>query len=162
MISTLDQQDHYIINKLNNFRRTLIFSKIHSVDRTTTKTAGTLFQRTLWTVKQLRALNLSSRAINIIFAHSPRISLYQNLIDISSIIPRIYIVEYHDINPWLYSEADPGFCVRWDESRRGSGDRLRSPAGPRAEPPRKLLGFEYLGSFSVNNFEAFCECDEVY
>jgi hypothetical protein len=22
--------------------------------------------------------------------------------------------------------------------------------------------FEYLGSFSVNNFEAFCECDEVY
>ena len=135
MISTLDQQDHYIINKLNNFRRTLIFSKIHSVDRTTTKTAGTLFQRTLWTVKQLRALNLSSRAINIIFAHSPRISLYQNLIDISSIIPRIYIVEYHDINPWLYSEADPGFCVRWDESRRGSGDRLRSPAGPRAEPP---------------------------
>ncbi len=54
----------------------------------------------------------------------------------------------------------------------GSGDRLRSPAdpgqspgrGPRggAKPPRKLLGFEYLGSFSVNNFEAFCECDEVY
>ena len=39
----------------------------------------------------------------------------------------------------------------------GSGDRLRSPVGP-----WKLLGFEYLGSFSVNNFEAFCECDEVY
>ncbi len=53
----------------------------------------------------------------------------------------------------------------------GSGDRLGSSAGPgqspgrgplRAKPPRKLLGFEYLGSFSVNNFEAFCECDEVY
>jgi hypothetical protein len=55
----------------------------------------------------------------------------------------------------------------------GSGDRLRSPAGsgqspgraPGANPPRKLQGFEYLGSFSVNNFEAFCErenCDEVY
>jgi hypothetical protein len=29
-------------------------------------------------------------------------------------------------------------------------------------PLRKLLSFEYLGSFSVNNFEAFCECDEVY
>ena len=53
----------------------------------------------------------------------------------------------------------------------GSGDRLRSPAGPGhspgrgprgGSPPPKLLGFEYLGSFSVNNFEAFCECDEVY
>jgi hypothetical protein len=52
-----------------------------------------------------------------------------------------------------------------------SGDRLRSPAGPGqipdrgprgAKPLRKLMGFEYLGSFSVNNFEAFCECDEVY
>jgi hypothetical protein len=32
--------------------------------------------------------------------------------------------------------------------------------GPRGEatPPRMLLGFEYLGSFSVNNLEAFCEC----
>jgi hypothetical protein len=28
--------------------------------------------------------------------------------------------------------------------------------------PLKLMGFEYLGSFSVNNFEAFCECDKVY
>jgi hypothetical protein len=54
----------------------------------------------------------------------------------------------------------------------GSGDRLMSPTGPGqslgrgpwgAKPThRKLLGFEYLGSFSVNNFEAFCECDEVY
>jgi hypothetical protein len=47
----------------------------------------------------------------------------------------------------------------------GSGDRLKSPAGRGsrgAKPSRKLLGFEYLGSFSVNNFEAFCECDEVY
>ena len=53
-----------------------------------------------------------------------------------------------------------------------SGDRLRSPAGPGLSPGRgargakppsqKLLGFEYLGSFSVNNFEEFCECDEVY
>jgi hypothetical protein len=40
--------------------------------------------------------------------------------------------------------TDPGFCVRGDEAHR------------------KLLGFEYLRSFSVNNFEAFCECDEVY
>jgi hypothetical protein len=38
----------------------------------------------------------------------------------------------------------------------GSGDRLRPlDSGSRAE----LLGFEYLGSFSVNNFEVFCECD---
>ena len=47
----------------------------------------------------------------------------------------------------------------------GSGDRLKSPAGPgqsRGRGSRELLGFEYLGSFSVNNFEAFCECDEVY
>ena len=47
----------------------------------------------------------------------------------------------------------------------GSGDHVRSPAGPGQSPgrgPRKLLGFEYLGSFSVDNFEAFCECDEVY
>ena len=52
-----------------------------------------------------------------------------------------------------------------------SGDRLRSPVGPGQSrgrdsrgvfAPRELLGFEYLGSFSVNNFEAFCECDEVY
>ena len=27
---------------------------------------------------------------------------------------------------------------------------------------RKLLSFEYLGSLSVNNFEVFGECDEVY
>ena len=49
----------------------------------------------------------------------------------------------------------------------GSGDRLRSLAGPGQSPGRgpcgaKLLGFEYLGSITVNNFEAFCECDEVY
>ena len=49
----------------------------------------------------------------------------------------------------------------------GSGDRLRSPAGPGQIPGRrpreaKLLGFEYLGSFSVNIFETFCDCDEVY
>ena len=49
----------------------------------------------------------------------------------------------------------------------GSGDRLRSPAGPGQSRggglrPREILGFEYLESFSVNNFEAFCECDEVY
>ena len=52
----------------------------------------------------------------------------------------------------------------------GSGNRLRPPVGPgqsRGRVPRgfcpwELLGFEYLGSFSVNNFEAFCEYDEVY
>ena len=54
----------------------------------------------------------------------------------------------------------------------GSRDRLRSPAGPghspvrgprgAKPPPPKPLGFEYLGSFSVNNFEASRECDEVY
>ena len=39
----------------------------------------------------------------------------------------------------------------------GSVDRLRTPAGPgQSTPPQKLLGFEYLGSFSVNNIEAFC------
>ena len=58
------------------------------------------------------------------------------------------------------------FVLEGKKVGEGSGDRLRSPAGPgpRGEkpPPRELLGFEYLGSFSVNNFEAFCECDEVY
>ena len=65
--------------------------------------------------------------------------------------------------------ADPGFCVRGDESRRGVSGSLKVSNGSRAgtpgenpPPPRKLPGFEYLGSFSVNNFEAFCECDEVY
>ena len=49
----------------------------------------------------------------------------------------------------------------------GSGDHLRSLAGPgrgsqgMKPPSRKLLGFEYLGSFSVDNFEEFCECDDV-
>jgi hypothetical protein len=64
-----------------------------------------------------------------------------------------------------YTVADPGFCVRGTKVGEGSGDRLRSPAGPgqsRGRRPWELLGFEYLGSFSVNNFEAFCECDEVY
>jgi hypothetical protein len=56
-------------------------------------------------------------------------------------------------------------CLGGTKVGEGSGDRLKSPAGPGlspGKPPRKLLGFEYLGSFSVNNFEAFCECDEVY
>ena len=44
----------------------------------------------------------------------------------------------------------------------GSGDRLRFPAGPGQSPDRGLLSFEYLGNFSVNNFEAFSEYDEVY
>jgi hypothetical protein len=44
----------------------------------------------------------------------------------------------------------------------GSGDRLRSPASPGQSPGMGLLGFEYLGNFFVNNFEAFCQCDEVY
>ena len=70
----------------------------------------------------------------------------------------------------VYFRADPGFCVRGDESRRGVWGPLKVSSGSRAiggpvgrsSPSRKLLGFEYLGSFSVNNFEAFCECDEVY
>ena len=53
---------------------------------------------------------------------------------------------------------------------KGSGDRLRSPAGPgqspvrgsRGQSPPEAPGFEYLGRFFVNNFEAFYECDEVY
>ena len=71
------------------------------------------------------------------------------------------------------SGADPGFCVRGNESRRGigglhmvsSGSRHSPGMGLRGRsppPPRMLLCFEYLGSFSVNNFEAFCECDEVH
>jgi hypothetical protein len=57
-----------------------------------------------------------------------------------------------------------GFCVRGDESRQGVYGPLKVSSGSRAvaPPPPKLLGFEYSGSFSVNNFEAFCECDEVY
>ena len=65
-----------------------------------------------------------------------------------------------------YTGADLGFCVRGMKVGKGSGDCLQwvqgrtLVGGPLA--PRKLLIFEYLGSFSVNNFEAFCECDEVY
>ena len=60
------------------------------------------------------------------------------------------------------------FVLRGDESRRGVWEPLKvssgswTPGGEAPPPPRELLGFEYLGSFSVNNFEAFCECDEVY
>ena len=43
-----------------------------------------------------------------------------------------------------------------------AGAEQEAPGGKAPPPPRKLLSFEYLGSFSVNNFEAFCECDEVY
>jgi hypothetical protein len=59
------------------------------------------------------------------------------------------------------SGADPGFCVRVDESRRGVWGPIKVTCGSRAKPPRKFLGFENIGSFSVNNFEAVCECDEV-
>ena len=46
-----------------------------------------------------------------------------------------------------------------------AGPGQSSGRGPQKEKPplpRKLLSFDYLGSFSVNNFEAFCECNEVY
>ena len=49
--------------------------------------------------------------------------------------------------------------------RKGSGDSLRSPAGParglggpgERGPPFKLLGFEHLNSAFVHDFEAFCD-----
>ena len=71
----LDQQDHHTLNKLNNFRRTLTFSKIHLFF--VQSKIGTLFQRTLWITKQLRALNLSSHAINILCTHPSWISLFE-------------------------------------------------------------------------------------
>ena len=47
---------------------------------------------------------------------------------------------------------------------KGSGHRLRSPAGAGQNPGGvgggrgvKLLGFEHLDSVSVNDFEAFCD-----
>ena len=51
--------------------------------------------------------------------------------------------------------ADPGFVVRGASVGEGSGDRLRSPAGPRQSPgkgprglsPRKLWGFKKLQTF---------------
>ena len=54
-----------------------------------------------------------------------------------------------------HAGADPGFVVRGGVSRRGSGDRLRSPAGPRQSPgrgpggrsPPEALGFEELQTF---------------
>jgi hypothetical protein len=54
------------------------------------------------------------------------------------------------------------FVLEGTKVGEGSGDRLRSPSCPGSPGPREVLGFEYLGSFSVSNFEAFCECDEVY
>ena len=43
--------------------------------------------------------------------------------------------------------ADPGFCVRGDESRRGVWGPLKVSGGSGEAPrPRKLQGFEYLGS----------------
>ena len=71
----LDQQDQHTINKLNNFRRTLTFSKIHLFFVPSMN--GTLFQRTLWIMKQLRALNLSYHAINILCTHPSWISLFE-------------------------------------------------------------------------------------
>ena len=63
--------------------------------------------------------------------------------------------------------GDPGFCVKGDESRRGIWGPLKVSSGSVGaaggeSPSGSSLGFVYLGSFSVNNFEAFCECDEVY
>jgi hypothetical protein len=71
----LDQQDHHTLNKLNNFRRTLTFSKNHLFFVPSKN--GTLFQRTLLITKQLRALNLSSHAINILCTHPSWISLFE-------------------------------------------------------------------------------------
>ena len=71
----LDQQDNHTLSKLNNFRRTLTFSKIHLFF--VQSKIGTLFQRTLWITKQLRALNLSSHAINILCTHPSWISLFE-------------------------------------------------------------------------------------
>ena len=49
------------------------------------------------------------------------------------------------------------YGLQWVQGRALVGGHTPPPP-----TPRNLLGFEYLGSFSVNNFEAFCECDEVY
>jgi hypothetical protein len=74
-IALVDQQDHHTLNKLNNFRRTLTFSKNHLFFVPSKN--GTLFQRTLLITKQLRALNLSSHAINILCTHPSWISLFE-------------------------------------------------------------------------------------
>jgi hypothetical protein len=69
------------------------------------------------------------------------------------------------LNSREYSVLDRIICLLcvyigvWGSLKVSSGSRAGAPVG---FAPRKLLGFEYLGSFSVNNFEAFCECDEVY
>lgn len=52
----------------------------------------------------------------------------------------------------MYQGRIQDFVLGGTKVGEGSGDRLRSPAGTG----------QYLGSFSVNNCEAFCECNEVY
>jgi hypothetical protein len=59
--------------------------------------------------------------------------------------------------------ADTGFCVRGTKVGEGSGDRLRLPAGLcLGRGPRKLLGFEYLGSFSVKHFVNVMKCIKTH
>ena len=75
--------------------------------------------------------------------------------------------KFRKVGTHLHQGRIQDFVLGGTKIGEGSGDRLRSPAGPGrgprgAKPRRKLLGFEYLVSFYVNNFEAFFECDEVY
>ena len=58
----------------------------------------------------------------------------------------------------LFTGADAGFYVGGGAKfSKGSGDHLRSPAGPGQSPGQEPRGFEHLNSVSVNDFEAFCE-----
>lgn len=80
--STLTRSSH--IKQIKQLSMNTDIFKNSFVPRTFKDCLSTLFQRMLWTVKQLRASILSSRVINILCAHSPWISLYSNLREIFS------------------------------------------------------------------------------
>ena len=78
----------------------------------------------------------------------------------------ILILRGRKLPPLLYMQrADPWFCVRGTKVGEGSGDRLRSPAGPgqsSGKGPPEAPGFWVLRKLFRQQFSSNCECDEVY
>ena len=65
----------------------------------------------------------------------------------------------------MYQGRIQDFVLGGTKVGEGSGDRLRSPAGPGQNPgigPPEAPGFWVFRKLFRQHFEAFCECDEVY
>ena len=105
--------------------------------------------------------NITYNKISQWFQHPVIASQYRKVLPLYS----LFLCFFHSIsltNMVSTQGRIQDFVLEGTKVGEGSGDRLRSPACPGSPGPREVLGFEYLGSFSVSNFEAFCECDEVY